>query len=382
MTSRTSRVCGSSKTSLIRASESARSGERAFGVIQSVAVISVMCPSCAMSIEKCPRRAPLPVRCRPLLSQSRTQSPPDAVGSTSSATGRDGRSIGPCRGSGKEIGLTCPPVLLLLPPSEVKTPGGSGPALGPRPQLSTPTLAPPRAELITALRRAARLDRGELAAGLNLPDGLASAALAANRAVTTAPTMAALDRYAGVLYAALDVAGLSTVARRRAEAQVVVFSGLWGVVRGGDALPDYRVPASGTVPGLGGVSAHWRGPLAAVLPLLVGDLPVLDMRSGDYRSMWRPAAALADQVVSVRVLAERGTGARRTTGPVSFHAKSVKGLVVRHLVTARRVHRDPMTALSEAAGALGLRLVNTSSGSARSVDLVGPFTPLASGRRP
>jgi len=50
------RVCGSVSTSPIHAAESARCGERGFGVSQSVAAVSVMCPSWAMSIEKCPRR--------------------------------------------------------------------------------------------------------------------------------------------------------------------------------------------------------------------------------------------------------------------------------------------------------------------------------------
>lgn len=267
----------------------------------------------------------------------------------------------------------------MLPPSEVKTPGGSGPALGRRPQLSTPALAGARAELTAALRRAGT---AALAAGLRLPDGLAAAALSANRAVATAPTMPALDRYAGVLYAALDVPTLTAAARRRAAEQVVVFSGLWGVVAGGDLVPDYRVPAGGTVPGLGGVTAHWRGPLQEVLPLLVGDRPVLDLRSSDYGAMWRVSAAMCDQVVAVRVLAERGTGGRRTTGPVSYHAKSVKGLVVRHLVAARRAHGEPMAALSDAADALGLRVVDTSTPRARSADLVGPFSPASAGRRP
>ena len=88
--------------------------------------------------------------------------------------------------------------------------------------------------------------------------GLAAAALAADRAVATAPTRPALDRYAGVVYAALDAGSLTAGARRRAEEQVLVLSGLWGVVRGGDPVPDYRVPASGSVPGLGPVAAHWR----------------------------------------------------------------------------------------------------------------------------
>ena len=113
----------------------------------------------------------------------------------------------------------------------------------------------------------------------------------------------------------------------------MVASGLWGVVRGGDLVPDYRVPAAGTVPGLGGVSAHWRPALAAAMPALVGSEPVLDLRSTDYRGMWRPGPDLRDQVVTVRVLAERGTGRGRRTGVVSFHAKHVKGQVVRHLVS-------------------------------------------------
>jgi cytoplasmic iron level regulating protein YaaA (DUF328/UPF0246 family) len=192
--------------------------------------------------------------------------------------------------------------------------------------------------------------------------------------------MAALDRYAGVLYAALDVATLTAAARRRALTEVVVFSGLWGVVRGDDPVPDYRVPASGSVPGLGGVTAHWRRPLEAVMPGLLGDESVLDLRSTDYLAMWRPTGALRDQVLRVRVLAEKGTGARRTVGPVSFHAKHVKGQVVRHLVAGRRRHSDPMAALADAAGALGLRLVDTSTSTARSADVIGPFTPVAASR--
>jgi hypothetical protein len=262
-------------------------------------------------------------------------------------------------------------VLLLLPPSEAKTPGGSGPALGPRPALSTPGLTEPRRLLLAALRRAVTADPASLAAGLKLPAGRAESALAANAAVPTAPTRPALDRYAGVVYAALDAATLTAAARRRAEEQVLVFSGLWGVVRGGDPVPDYRVPASGTVGGLGGVTAHWRGPLAEVLPALIGTGPVLDLRSTDYRAMWRPTGALRDQVVAVRVLAEAGAGSGRTRRPVSYHAKTVKGLLARHLVSGRRHHRDPMAALADAAAALDLRVVDTSTRAVRSVDLVG-----------
>jgi cytoplasmic iron level regulating protein YaaA (DUF328/UPF0246 family) len=265
-------------------------------------------------------------------------------------------------------------VLVLLPPSEAKVPGGDGPPVGRRPVLSSPELARTRNELLDALRRAARTQPVALAAGLKLPPTVAAAAIATDARARSAPTMRALDRYAGVVYQALDVAGLSPSARRRAEEQVLVLSGLWGVVRGDDLVPDYRVPASGSVPGLGGVTRHWRAALAAVMPALVGDRAVLDLRSTDYAGLWRPAGELAERVVAVRVLAERGTGDRRTTSAVSFHAKTVKGLLTRHLVTARRRHTDPMTALRDAAAALDLRVeVPTGDTQTRRVDLVGRY---------
>ena len=262
-------------------------------------------------------------------------------------------------------------MIVLLPPSEAKAAGGSGPPVGARPALSTPSLAAPRAALLSALRRAARTDRAALVTGLTLPAGLADAALAADIAATRAPTLPALDRYTGVLYAALQPARLPRAARARAERDLVVLSGLWGVVRGGDLVPDYRVPAAGSVPGLGRVAAHWREPLRAVLPALLADEPVVDLRSTDYRALWRPDRALAGQVVEVRVLADRGRG---DPAPVSHHAKSVKGLLARALVVSRRRQTDAADAVTAAAAELRLRVVDTSTRTRRSVDLVGPLT--------
>lgn len=225
--------------------------------------------------------------------------------------------------------------------------------------------------LLRALRGAARDDPEALVAGLKLPASAAAPALAANRAAGTAPTLPALDRYTGVLYAALGVDSMSAASRRTAEESVLVFSGLWGVVRGGDCIPAYRVPASGVVPGFGGVTAHWRGPLAQVAPVLVGNQPVVDLRSTDYAGMWRPAGAMRDRFVVVRVLADRGRGVPR---PVSYHAKLVKGEVTRFLVTGRRRWTDPLEAVRAAAEALDLSIADRGAGPAgHQVDLLGRY---------
>ena len=61
----------------------------------------------------------------------------------------------------------------------------------------------------------------------------------------------------------------------------------------------------------------------------------------------------------MRVLAERGTGAAHKVGPVSYHAKWVKGLLARHLLAGRRrprTVRDLVAAVGAAADALDLRV--------------------------
>jgi cytoplasmic iron level regulating protein YaaA (DUF328/UPF0246 family) len=183
--------------------------------------------------------------------------------------------------------------------------------------------------------------------------------------------MPALRRYAGVLYQALDAGSLPMAAARRAEAAVIVTSGLWGVVRGADLVPDYRVPAGGRIPGLGGVAAHWRAPLAELMPSLVSEHAVLDLRSTDYLALWRPGPALRERVLQVRVLADPGTG--RAPSGVSYHAKWVKGLLVRHLALLRRWPTDPWAAVTGAAAALDLTVLDSSTAEVRRVDLVGGY---------
>lgn len=240
--------------------------------------------------------------------------------------------------------------------------------VGPRPALSAPGLARPRAQLLTAVSRAAGSHPADLAAGLKLPPSVKDEALAANRRARTAPTLPALDRYAGVLYASLGAGSLTPAARRRAGETLLIFSGLWGVVRASDWVPAYRVPAAGSVPGLGSVLQHWRGPLAEVLPDVLGNEPVLDLRSSDYRALWRPTGRLAAHVVPVRILADRGGGA---TSPVSHHAKTVKGELARFLLTSRRRFGEPVVAVRAAAEALDLRVTEQKTRDGWQVDLVG-----------
>jgi cytoplasmic iron level regulating protein YaaA (DUF328/UPF0246 family) len=200
-------------------------------------------------------------------------------------------------------------VLVLLPPSE----GKAAPRRGKPLQLArlayAEALSPARAQLLDAVEPGLR----------------------------EAPTAAATKVYTGVLFQALRLEALPAPARRR----VLIFSGLWGVVRPGDRIPAYKLPVGTKVPGAGPLAALWRGPLREALP---DRGLVVDMRSGPYAAMWAPRRAT---VLTVRAFTPQGT-------VISHMVKATRGRVGRVLLEAPAPPRTPEQAL-ELVLAAGLR---------------------------
>ncbi len=217
---------------------------------------------------------------------------------------------------------------LLLPPSETKNAGGRGRPLSGR--APHPTLAAARADVLAALAELLDGDRATAARALALPPKTVDSALDADRAVVTSRTTPALTRYAGTVYDGLDYAGLAPAAQRYAERCVLVFSGLFGVVRGNESIPDYRVPAKAVLPGIGTVGTFWRRALDDILPGMVRRGLVVDLRSTDYSAMWRPPRDLADRVITVRVLSPLPQGG---LGVVSYASKLGKGRLAAELIS-------------------------------------------------
>ncbi|HST47291.1 YaaA family protein [Jatrophihabitans sp.] len=263
---------------------------------------------------------------------------------------------------------------ILLPPSEAKNPGGRGLPLARR-QRRQP-IEDSRELVLRALEELLAGTAGaDPARSLLLPDSVADAALADNRRVRTAPTMPALDRYAGIVYDGLFLQPLSDAARAVANREVLIFSGLFGVLRGGDPVPNYRVPAKAWLPGLGVLSTFWRPRLDALVPDLLDRGPVLDLRSGDYAAMWQPAGP-AGRLIEVRVLSPRPDG---TLGVISFASKLAKGRLTAALLE-RRAAGLPVRTVADIAAAWqvagGSDLVERRTPRGSALDLV---TPTAAG---
>lgn len=246
---------------------------------------------------------------------------------------------------------------VLLPPSEAKTPGGRGRPLSSRPD--DELLGPARNRALDALAVLVGGDRGDAGRALLLPPAAVAAALAANARVRTSATTPALRRYAGVLYAGLGFHRLSALEQRVAARSVLIFSGLLGVVRGDEPVPDYRVPAKAALPRIGTTGTFWKPTLREAGPRLLGGGLIVDLRSADYSAMWRPHSALAPRIVSVRVLSPGPRG----PAVISFPSKYAKGVLtaalVRRLAAGGRVENiHDVAAAWLDAGGVGTRVVD------------------------
>jgi cytoplasmic iron level regulating protein YaaA (DUF328/UPF0246 family) len=215
-------------------------------------------------------------------------------------------------------------VLILLPPSEGKSPAPSGKPVE-LASLNFPELTAARTSAMAALATVSgRPDAlSVLKVGASLGDEVQR-----NTILDTAPAAPAHNIYSGVLYDALDYGSMTPSQRQRAEDHIVIVSALWGAIRFGDRIPAYRLSMSVDLPGAGKLAPFWKRHLEEPLRRHSEGSLVVDCRSSSYASAW---TAPAGRTVSVNVLKE--AGGRRTV--VSHFAKHTRGELVRHLVTRR-----------------------------------------------
>jgi cytoplasmic iron level regulating protein YaaA (DUF328/UPF0246 family) len=224
-------------------------------------------------------------------------------------------------------------MFIFIPPSESKAfPSDAQPAaLG---SLALPELAHTRSELRRALVKLSHGKAATALGALGLSEGQADE-LTHDRQLETAPAGPAAEVYTGVLY---DALGLPQLHADGVETDhVLIFSGLWGVLRPTDRIPHYRCSAGVRLPGVGSVSTTWRKALRGPLDAHVGDRLVVDLRSGAYAGLWAPGL----NAVTVRVLHEREVGGVLKRTVVSHFNKATKGRITRELLASGLRPRKP-----------------------------------------
>lgn len=215
-------------------------------------------------------------------------------------------------------------MLILLPPSEGKTPAVRGSAVD-WPALSFPALNTYRAKVLEALGTvSAHKDAlALLGVGASLKDDVER-----NTRLHAEPAAPAHQIYSGVLYDALSYKTLTPTQRRKADESVLVVSALWGAIRFSDRVPAYRLSMGTALPDVGRLASFWKPQLSKALAGAAAGHLLVDCRSSTYAAAWAPPPS---QTVSINVFTEVD-GARKV---VSHFAKHTRGELARHLLSRR-----------------------------------------------
>ncbi len=206
-------------------------------------------------------------------------------------------------------------MLVFLPPSETKRPGGTGSPLA-WDGLSLPTLTPQREQVTAALVQLCADE--ETAARVLKLSPRQRGDIAQSAAMLSAPTMPAIERYTGVLFDAIGVEQLDDQARAWLGCSVMIQSAPFGPIGACDAIPAYRLAAGTSLPGLPALRRVWAEPVTAAWEVAAPDF-VLDMRSEAYVALGPVPPGITTRYV--HVVTRAGDGEVRALNHFNKHAK-------------------------------------------------------------
>ena len=213
--------------------------------------------------------------------------------------------------------------LLLLPPSEGKSEAGnqSRPWI-PRLGAFGAALETSRTDVVAQLRK----DKGGAQKLLGVNGGHLARAQSCNMQLVGAPCLPAWQRYTGVVWDHLDLASLSATQRNAFIKRIIVPSGLLGLVRADDHVPDYRLKMGARLAPFGTMSKFWNEAITDALVAVVKKKAVVDLLPNEHRAAinWNKL----DNVVRVDLVSHSGA----VVG--GHNAKAAKGLLARHLLVS------------------------------------------------
>ncbi|WP_208427074.1 MULTISPECIES: YaaA family protein [Salinibacter] len=187
-----------------------------------------------------------------------------------------------------------PDLTVLLSPADQKQPGGNPFAPDMFDYRTSGTfnyfddLNPDRRELIDTLQAVVDEEGDEALGEVFGVEGYElEEAIRVNDEIYDAPLMSALDRFSpGVMYAAMDFANLPTGAQRRLLENGVILSGLFGLLRPDDLIPNYQLGMEASLPDVGPVADYWRPIISPMLNESLEDRWVWDLLPEVHRNAW------------------------------------------------------------------------------------------------
>ena len=212
---------------------------------------------------------------------------------------------------------------IMIPPSEGKAIGGTpGTSWTPQSGVFAEAIGPFRADIA---HRLAAVKGGD-AKLLGVKGAHLERAQVANSTLLGSPTLPAWQRYTGVVWDHLDLAAMPTATRNACIKRIFVPSGLLGIVRADEAVPDYRLKMGARLAPFGLMSTWWRDDPTDAFAAQVKKTLVIDLLPQEHRAAFNWDSL----TTTLRVDLVSKSGA--VVG--GHNAKAAKGLLAQHLLFA------------------------------------------------
>ena len=130
----------------------------------------------------------------------------------------------------------------------------------------------------------------------------------------------------------MEYGTLSTKLKKRVDSQVIIFSGLWGVLRPGDRIPDYKLKMGAKLSTLGKPSTFWRPLISESLTQAASGV-VWDLLPNEHSAGWD--SSIAGKKIRVSFLDDVIKNKKRALITVSHWNKLLKGSLVRFLAESQ-----------------------------------------------
>ena len=220
--------------------------------------------------------------------------------------------------------MGAPRFVVLLPPSEGKATGGYPKTSWlPESGVFGDVLGGFRRDIADALKKA----KGGSEKLLGVKGVHLAHATSQNRVLIGSPTLPAWQRYTGVVWDHLDLASLPATTRQVMVRRIFIPSGLAGVVRADDPLPDYRLKMGAKLTPFGTMSRWWHDDLTDAFVDAVASTLVVDLLPQEHKAAFDWSRM--PTTLHVDLVSKRG-------GIVGGHnAKAAKGLLARHLLMGK-----------------------------------------------
>lgn len=136
--------------------------------------------------------------------------------------------------------------------------------------------------------------------------------------IFNSPLMSAIERYQGVAYDYLKYSSLDAAAQEYLKNGTIIFSNLYGPLRGGDTIANYKVKQGNDI-GAIAPDKFYKDRFSYQLDLYLGDDEILDLRAGYYDKFYK----LSKPYTTLKFL--------KGGKSVSHWAKAYRGLVLKAL---------------------------------------------------